>query len=141
MVILRGRCSICRYWGIIRVVPRIENDVAYVTRSTHASYSVRQALYLTKFRYQFSLAGASFGEGKVSLFLAGAILGEGQVSLFVASAILGEGYVSLFVAGAILGEGQASLFVAGAVLAEGQVLFFVAGVVLGEFWKDSQSMQ
>ena len=71
--------------------------------------------------------------------MAGAVFGEVRVSLFVAGAVLGEVQVSLFVAGAVFGEVQVSLFVAGAVFGEVQVSLFVAGAVFGEIWNDSRS--
>ena len=50
------------------------------------------------------MAGAVFGEVRVSLFVAGAVFGEVRVSLFVAGAVFCEVRGSLFVAGAVFGE-------------------------------------
>ena len=50
------------------------------------------------------MAGAVFGDLRVSLFVAGAAFGDLGVSLFVAGAVFGDLGVPLFVAGAVFGE-------------------------------------
>ena len=68
-VTLRGRRSIWSSWGVTPVAPRIVNDVSYLMRINHEIQS-------------FCVAGAVFGEVRVSLFVAGAafraILGDSR---------------------------------------------------------------
>ena len=56
----------------------------------------------------------------------------------MAGAVFGDLRVSLFVAGAAFGDLGVSLFVAGAVFGDLGVTF-VAGAVFGEIWVDSRS--
>ena len=57
----------------------------------------------------------------------------------MAGAVFGDLRVSLFVAGAAFGDLGASLSVAGAVFGDLGVSLFVAGAVFGEIWVDSRS--